>query len=248
MRGQTKGSGITVIERMSYKSEISTYEFTEYGKFLRTKLQTSEGKILGDIIVTYQGNLVKQIVSRSFDPDTEKVYDFFYDKNNRLIAQASSSQEDTIKFFYNDKGRMTKITGYNGQDVEKIYDQNNNVIEEKFIWSNLSGYYDTINYTYTAHSIFEDKSFITPYKKSTSTIIKELKDGQLVREVINTIDRTSTLVTEYTYSGIGILNSKSALCGVTTFEMVSQKRNLSRDVVNNINAILLGDYKSIGWY
>lgn len=224
------------------------YKFNEDGMLLQVISEKTDGKIIQTLKVESKDRLVYQITNIPSNPDLKRVYNFFYDKNRRLIAQSSTTQEDTIKFSYDEMGRLTRITNYYERNLIRLYDDNGSIAEEQLTWNNMSGHYSKTNYIREKDKVIEKQTFTTSKGAYVNIIVKDYDGPKLMRETVNSDSDSQSFTTDYEYSNSGFLSLKKTETTTTSFEVVLPEKPLSPDTVNRINRILLGDYTSIGWY
>lgn len=234
-----------------YQKVFCTYSFDARGYPIQIIKTDSDNKVFSEIKIEYDGGLVKRIkLYRPRDPQREKELDFFYDQSKNLVTQKWSDNEDSINFIYDNQNRLVKKENYNDSDVFIKYDSLNRIKEEynKSTHEETLDYFDVITYEYLKDKTIKIQTYNSPYGSKTFTTTYEYKDDKLVKEIsTNTQNDWMTIVTEYEYAPTGILISENAMDGITKFKVILKNQDLKKDIVEEINKILISDFSSIKW-
>ncbi len=247
--GQVDNRLITV--EQSYLDTKYVYQFDATGKLLEYRFNNNKEKTFFKF--DYQDSLIIKITNTKKLVDTSfiRTYDFVYNKNRKLVAQ-KSSEEDSIKFFYDSRGRVIEIKNYYGDDVQNKYLESGDVYEKisNSTDEGMSAYYDITKYTYEKDKIIEEKTFYSPCKESKFITIKTFKDGNLLKELsfYPTNEDLGSVVKEYTYTKQGFLKAEINNAGIKNYDISGWLDDVNKNVIMRINNVLIGDFKSIRWY
>lgn len=248
--GQDCSSAYSVLESSADNNFI--YQFNAEGKLLQfSRFKNDDEETIFKI--DYQDSLLANItIFKRFSTRYLKKYDFVYDKNRNLIAQKSSEENDSIKFFYDSKGRINEIKNYYDNNVEYKYLKSGNICEQISRSTNeeLSAYYDLTNYTYETDKIIEETTSYSPYGQSKFIKIKEFNGQNFIKETSSspTNPYVSPVIIEYNYTEEGFLKSEISKLGTKNYDIIRQPDKIKSNVIKKINSVLIGDFKSMGWY